>query len=223
MNIYDKLNKDHPVDNVQIKTSLDYCKEYYNELFKDLDNQIVNEYKKLNEKFYSVFFILAIGVLFLIGVSIITPIFVWPKSHSIISIITLVICGIVGFIIVCVFALDLISKYYSIIKEVDEKWSEIYTTINTNFYEDTWSCTCYDTFIDTNWINKNIVKQLIENNVSDTDIANIAQWTIFESDGKGKSVKEYINNNYNIIIDIEDNIDLFDIIEKMYGEKENQL
>ena len=221
MNMYDKLNKDYPVDITQIKTSSDYCKKYYNKLFEDMDKQVIDEYKKLNKKLYSIFFILILGVLFLIGVSIITPIFIWTKSHSILSIIALVICGIIIFIISCIFVLDLITKWYSKLKNCDEKWDELYNIVSNDLYNDIYSCTCYEVFIDDDWITNNIIKQLIKNNVSSIDISNIAQWVLFESDGIGKTIKEYIKNNYNIELNIEDNICLFDIIEKNYIEKEN--
>ena len=214
-----KINADYVSKLGSIRTNSDICNSYYNNLFDLLEAEAAKDYKKENKKTELAIAIIIIGAIILIGSAIISPIFVWPKSHSILGVAALVIFGLIEFMIVCFIALDLLADAASELAVYDDYWDGLYADVNSQMINDIWMCKSFELLAENPWIREFILDKLKASNISDLDITDIAQWIINREELSGKQFNKYTLDNYNVNINIDDNIDILDIIDSMF-EKE---
>lgn len=214
-----KINADYVSKLGSIRTNSDVCNSYYNNLFDLLEMEAARDYKKENKKTELAVAIIIIGAIILIGSAIISPIFVWPKSHSISGVVALVIFGLIEFVVVCFIALDLLADVAGELAVYDDYWDGLYADVNSQMINDIWMCKSFELLAENPWIREFILDKLKANNISDLDITDIAQWIINREELSGKQFNKYTLDNYNVNINIDDNIDILDIIDSMF-EKE---
>lgn len=214
-----KINADYVSKLGSIRTNSDVCNSYYNNLFDLLEIEAAKDYKKENKKSDLAIAIIIIGAIILIGSAIVSPIFVWPKSHSIPGVAALVIFGLIEFMVVCFIALDLLADVASELAVYDDYWDELYADVNSQMINDIWMCKSFELLAENPWIREFILDKLKANNISDLDITDIAQWIINREELSGEQFNKYTLDNYNVNINIDDNIDILDIIDSMF-EKE---
>lgn len=214
-----KINADYVSKLGSIRTNSDTCNSYYNNLFDLLEMEAAKDYKKENKKSDLAIAIIIIGAIILIGSAIVSPIFVWPKSHNILSVAALVISGLIEFMIVCFIALDLLADVASELAVYDDYWDGLYADVNSQMINDIWMCKSFELLAENPWIREFILDKLKANNISDLDITDIAQWIINREELSGEQFNKYTLDNYNVNINIDDNIDILDIIDSMF-EKE---
>ena len=203
-----------------IRTNSDICNSYYNNLFDLLEIEAAKDYKKENKKSNLAIAVIILGAIILIGSAIVSPIFVWPKSHSILGVAALVIFGLIEFMIVCFIALDLLADTASELAVYDNYWDELYADVNSQMINDIWMCKSFELLAENPWIREFIIDKLKANNISDLDITDIAQWIINREELSGKQFNKYTIDNYNVNINIDDNIDILDIIDSMFEKEE---
>ena len=214
-----KINADYVSKLGSIRTNSDICNSYYNNLFDLLEIEAAKDYKKENKKSDLAIALIIIGAIILIGSAIVSPIFVWSKSHSIPGVAALVIFGLIEFVVVCFIALDLLADAASELAVYDDYWDGLYADVNSQMINDIWMCKSFELLAENPWIREFILDKLKANNISDLDITDIAQWIINREELSGKQFNKYTLDNYNVNINIDDNIDILDIIDSMF-EKE---
>lgn len=214
-----KINADYVSKLGSIRTNSDTCNSYYNNLFNLLEIEAAKDYKKENKKTDLAIALIIIGAIILIGCAIVSPIFIWPKSHSILSVAALVVFGLIDFMVICLIALDLLADVASELAIYDNYWDELYADVNSQMINDIWMCKSFELLAENPWIREFIIEKLKANNISDLDITDIAQWIINREELSGKQFNKYTLDNYNVNINIDDNIDILDIIDSMF-EKE---
>lgn len=214
-----RINADYVSKLGGIRTNSDICNSYYNNLFDLLEIEAAKDYKKENKKTDLALAIIIIGAIILIGSAIVSPIFVWPKSHSILSVAALVVFGLIEFVVVCFIAFDLLADVASELAVYDDYWDELYADANSQMINDIWMCKSFELLAENPWIREFILDKLKANNISDVDITDIVQWIVNRDELSGKQFNKYTLDNYNVNINIDDNIDILDIIDSMF-EKE---
>lgn len=214
-----KINADYVSKLGSIRTNSDVCNSYYNNLFDLLEMEAAKDYKKENKKTDLAIAIIIIGAIILIGSAIVSPIFVWSKSHSIPGVAALVIFGLIEFVVVCFIALDLLADVASELAVYDDYWDGLYADVNSQMINDIWMCKSFELLAENPWIREFILDKLKANNISDLDITDITQWIVNRDELSGKQFNKYTIDNYNVNINIDDNIDILDIIDSMF-EKE---
>lgn len=214
-----KINADYVSKLGSIRTNSDVCNSYYNNLFDLLEIEAAKDYKKENKKSNLAIAIIIIGAIILIGCAIVSPIFVWPKSHSILGVAALVVFGLIDFMVICLIAFDLLADVASELAIYDSYWDELYADVNSQMITDIWMCKSFELLAENPWIREFILDKLKANNISDLDITDIAQWIINREELSGEQFNKYTLDNYNVNINIDDNIDILDIIDSMF-EKE---
>ena len=214
-----KINADYVSKLGSIRTNSDVCNSYYNNLFDLLEIEAAKDYKKEKKKSDLAIAVIIIGAIILIGCAIVSPIFVWPKSHSILGVAALVVFGLIDFMVICLIAFDLLADVASELAIYDSYWDELYADVNSQMINDIWMCKSFELLAENPWIREFILDKLKANNISDLDITDIAQWIINREELSGKQFNKYTIDNYNVNINIDDNIDILDIIDSMF-EKE---
>ena len=214
-----KINADYVSKLGSIRTNSDVCNSYYNNLFDLLEIEAAKDYKKEKKKSDLAIAVIIIGAIILIGCAIVSPIFVWPKSHSILGVAALVVFGLIDFMVICLIAFDLLADVASELAIYDSYWDELYADVNSQMINDIWMCKSFELLAENPWIREFILDKLKANNMSDLDITDIAQWIINREELSGEQFNKYTIDNYNININIDDNIDILDIIDSMF-EKE---
>lgn len=214
-----KINADYVSKLGSIRTNSDVCNSYYNNLFDLLEIEAAKDYKKENKKSNLAIAVIIIGAIILIGCAIVSPIFVWPKSHSILGVAALVVFGLIDFMVICLIAFDLLADVASELAIYDSYWDELYADVNSQMINDIWMCKSFELLAENPWVREFILDKLKANNISDLDITDIAQWIINREELSGKQFNKYTLDNYNVNINIDDNIDILDIIDSMF-EKE---
>ena len=214
-----KINADYVSKLGSIRTNSDVCNSYYNNLFDLLEIEAAKDYKKENKKSNLAIAVIIIGAIILIGCAIVSPIFVWPKSHSILGVVALVVFGLIDFMVICLIAFDLLADVASELAIYDSYWDELYADVNSQMINDIWMCKSFELLAENPWIREFIIDKLKANNISDLDITDIAQWIINREELSGEQFNKYTIDNYNVNINIDDNIDILDIIDSMF-EKE---
>ena len=214
-----KINADYVSKLGSIRTNSDVCNSYYNNLFDLLEIEAAKDYKKENKKSNLAIAIIIIGAIILIGCAIVSPIFIWPKSHSILGVAALVVFGLIDFMVICLIAFDLLADVASELAIYDSYWDELYADVNSQMINDIWMCKSFELLAENPWIREFIIDKLKANNISDLDITDIAQWIINREELSGEQFNKYTLDNYNVNINIDDNIDILDIIDSMF-EKE---
>lgn len=214
-----RINADYVSKLGSIRTNSDICTSYYNNLFNLLEIEAAKDYRKENKKTELAIAIIIIGAIILIGSAIVSPIFVWPKNHSILGIAALVIFGLIEFVVVCFIALDLLADAASELAVYDDYWDGLYADVNSQMINDIWMCKSFELLAENPWIREFILDRLKANNISDVDITDIAQWIVNRDELSGKQFNKYTFDNYNVNINIDDNIDILDVIDSMF-EKE---
>ena len=214
-----KINADYVSKLGSIRTNSDICNSYYNNLFDLLEIEAAKDYKKENKKSDLAIAVIILGAIILIGSAIVSPIFVWPKSHSIPGVAALVVFGLIEFAVVCFIAFDLLADVASELAVYDDYWDGLYADVNSQMINDIWMCKSFELLAENPWIREFILDKLKANNVSDLDITDIAQWIINREELSGEQFNKYTLDNYNVNINIDDNIDILDIIDSMF-EKE---
>lgn len=218
-----KIDADYVSKLGSIRTNSDTCNSYYNNLFDLLKAEAVKDYKKEDKKTALAITIIIIGAIILIGSAIISPIFVWPKSHSTLSVAALVIFGLIEFVVVGFIALDLLADVASELAMYDDYWDELYADVNSQMITDIWICKSFELLAENPWIREFILDKLKANNISDLDITDIAQWILNREELSGKQFNKYTLDSYNININIDDNIDILDIIDSMFEKEESRI
>ena len=203
-----------------IRTNSDTCNSYYNNLFDLLEIEAAKDYKKENKKSNLAIAIIILGAIILIGCAIVSPIFIWPKSHSILGVAALVVFGLIDFMVICLIAFDLLADVASELAVYDSYWDELYADVNSQMINDIWMCKSFELLAENPWIREFIIDKLKANNISDLDITDIAQWIINREELSGKQFNKYTLDNYNVNINIDDNIDILDIIDSMFEKEE---
>lgn len=214
-----KINADYVSKLGSIRTNSDVCNSYYNNLFDLLEMEAAKDYKKENKKSDLAIAVIILGAIILIGSAIVSPIFVWPKSHSVPGVAALVIFGLIEFAVVCFIALDLLADAASELAVYDNYWDELYADVNSQMINDIWMCKSFELLAENPWVREFILDKLKANNISDLDITDIAQWIVNREELSGEQFNKYTLDNYNVNINIDDNIDILDIIDSMF-EKE---
>jgi hypothetical protein len=214
-----RINADYVSKLGSIRTNSDVCNSYYNNLFDLLEMKAAKDYKKENKKTNLAIALIIIGAIILIGSAIVSPIFVWSKSHSVPGVAALVIFGLIEFVVVCFIALDLLADVASELAVYDDYWDGLYADVNSQMINDIWMCKSFELLAENPWIREFILDKLKANNISDLDITDIAQWIVNRDELSGKQFNKYTLDNYNVNINIDDNIDILDIIDSMF-EKE---
>lgn len=214
-----RINADYVSKLGSIRTNSDICNSYYNNLFDLLEREAAKDYKKENKKTDLAIALIIIGAIILIGSAIVSPIFVWSKSHSVPGVAALVIFGLIEFVVVCFIALDLLADVTIGLDAYDNYWDELYADVNSQLINDIWICKSFELLAENPWIREFILDKLKANNISDLDITDITQWIINRDELSGKQFNKYTLDNYNVNINIDDNIDILDIIDSMF-EKE---
>ena len=214
-----KINADYVSKLGSIRTNSDVCNSYYNNLFDLLEIEAAKDYKKENKKSNLAIAVIIIGAIILIGCAIVSPIFVWPKSHSILGVVALVVFGLIDFMVICLIAFDLLADVASELAVCDSYWDELYADVNSQMINDIWMCKSFELLAENPWIREFIIDKLKANNISDLDITDITQWIINREELSGEQFNKYTLDNYNVNINIDDNIDILDIIDSMF-EKE---
>ena len=214
-----KINADYVSKLGSIRTNSDICNSYYNNLFDLLEIEAAKDYRKENKKTELAIAIIIIGAIILIGSAIVSPIFVWSKSHNVLSVAALVVFGLIEFAVVCFIALDLLADAASELAVYDDYWDGLYADVNSQMINDIWMCKSFELLAENPWIREFILDKLKANNISDLDITDIAQWIINREELSGEQFNKYTLDNYNVNINIDDNIDILDIIDSMF-EKE---
>lgn len=217
---YIKIHYSNIVDKIRTDTS--FCNDYYNNIFNCLDNEAKLEYHKLNKQFLISILLILLSIIVLIGSAIIAPIFIWFKTYNIFSILVLVIFGIIETIIVFIVALNMLANTSVEFNEYDIYWDNINTDFNTQMLSDIWICNCFELLSNNDWIKENIFKQLIDNNLTNLDIANISSWIINQDKLSGIQLNNYLNSEYNINIKIDNNIDILEIIDSKFELEEDK-
>lgn len=215
-----KINADYVSKLGSIRTNSDTCNSYYNNLFDLLEIEAAKDYKKENKKTDLAIALIIIGAIILIGCAIVSPIFIWPKSHSILSVAALVVFGLIDFMVICLIALDLLADVASELAIYDNYWDELYADVNSQMINDIWMCKSFELLAENPWIREFILDKLKANNISDLDITDIAQWIINREELSGEQFNKYTLDNYNVNINIDDNIDILDIIDSMFEKEE---
>lgn len=215
-----KINADYVSKLGSIRTNSDTCNSYYNNLFDLLEIEAAKDYKKENKKSNLAIAIIIIGAIILIGCAIVSPIFIWPKSHSILGVAALVVFGLIDFMVICLIAFDLLADVASELAVYDSYWDELYADVNSQMINDIWMCKSFELLAENPWIHEFIIDKLKANNISDLDITDIAQWIINREELSGKQFNKYTLDNYNVNINIDDNIDILDIIDSMFEKEE---
>ena len=203
-----------------IRTDSDICNSYYNNLFDLLEIEAAKDYKKEKKKSDLAIAVIILGAIILIGSAIVSPIFVWPKSHNVSSVTALIIFGLIEFAVVCFIAFDLLADVASELAVYDNYWDELYADVNSQMINDIWMCKSFELLAENPWIREFILDKLKANNISDLDITDIAQWIINREELSGKQFNKYTIDNYNVNINIDDNIDILDIIDSMFEKEE---
>ena len=211
-----KINADYVSKLGSIRTNSDVCNSYYNNLFDLLEIEAAKDYKKENKKSNLAIAVIIIGAIILIGCAIVSPIFIWPKSHSILGVAALVIFGLIEFAVVCFIALDLLADAASELAVYDDYWNGLYADVNSQMINDIWMCKSFELLAENPWIREFILDKLKANNISDLDITDIAQWIINREELSGEQFNKYTLDNYNVNINIDNNIDILDIIDSMF-------
>lgn len=214
-----KINADYVSKLGSIRTNSDICNSYYNNLFDLLEIEAAKDYKKENKKSDLAIAVIILGAIILIGSAIVSLIFVWPKSHSIPGVAALVVFGLIEFAVVCFIAFDLLADVAGELAVYDDYWDGLYADVNSQMINDIWMCKSFELLAENPWIREFILDKLKANNISDLDITDIAQWIINREELSGKQFNKYTLDNYNVNINIDDNIDILDIIDSMF-EKE---
>ena len=215
-----KINADYVSKLGSIRTNSDVCNSYYNNLFDLLEIEAAKDYKKEKKKSDLAIAVIIIGAIILIGCAIVSPIFVWPKSHSILGVAALVVFGLIDFMVICLIAFDLLADVASELAIYDSYWDELYADVNSQMINDIWMCKSFELLAENPWIREFIIDKLKANNISDLDITDIAQWIINREELSGKQFNKYTLDNYNVNINIDDNIDILDIIDSMFEKEE---
>ena len=215
-----KINADYVSKLGSIRTNSDVCNSYYNNLFDLLEIEAAKDYKKEKKKSDLAIAVITIGAIILIGCAIVSPIFVWPKSHSILGVAALVVFGLIDFMVICLIAFDLLADVASELAVYDSYWDELYADVNSQMINDIWMCKSFELLAENPWIREFILDKLKANNISDLDITDIAQWIINREELSGKQFNKYTLDNYNVNINIDDNIDILDIIDSMFEKEE---
>lgn len=215
-----KINADYVSKLGSIRTNSDVCNSYYNNLFDLLEIEAAKDYKKEKKKSDLAIAVIIIGAIILIGCAIVSPIFVWPKSHSILGVAALVVFGLIDFMVICLIAFDLLADVASELAVYDSYWDELYADVNSQMINDIWMCKSFELLAENPWIREFILDKLKANNISDLDITDIAQWIINREELSGKQFNKYTLDNYNVNINIDDNIDILDIIDSMFEKEE---
>lgn len=215
-----KINADYVSKLGSIRTNSDVCNSYYNNLFDLLEMEAARDYRKENKKTELAIALIIIGAIILIGSAIVSPIFVWSKSHSIPGVAALVIFGLIEFVVVCFIALDLLADAASELAVYDDYWDGLYADVNSQMINDIWMCKSFELLAENPWIREFIIDKLKANNISDLDITDIAQWIINREELSGEQFNKYTLDNYNVNINIDNNIDILDIIDSMFEKEE---
>ena len=215
-----KINADYVSKLGSIRTNSDVCNSYYNNLFDLLEIEAAKDYKKEKKKSDLAIAVIIIGAIILIGCAIVSPIFVWPKSHSILGVAALVVFGLIDFMVICLIAFDLLADVASELAIYDSYWDELYADVNSQMINDIWMCKSFELLAENPWIREFILDKLKANNISDLDITDIAQWIINREELSGEQFNKYTLDNYNVNINIDDNIDILDIIDSMFEKEE---
>lgn len=215
-----KINADYVSKLGSIRTNSDACNSYYNNLFDLLEMEAAKDYKKENKKTDLAMALIIIGAIILIGSAIVSPIFVWSKSHSIPGVAALVIFGLIEFVVVCFIALDLLADVASELAVYDDYWDGLYAEVNSQMINDIWMCKSFELLAENPWIREFIIDKLKANNINDLDITDIAQWIINREELSGEQFNKYTLDNYNVNINIDNNIDILDIIDSMFEKEE---
>ena len=215
-----KINADYVSKLGSIRTNSDVCNSYYNNLFDLLEIEAAKDYKKEKKKSDLAIAVIIIGAIILIGCAIVSPIFVWPKSHSILGVAALVVFGLIDFMVICLIAFDLLADVASELAIYDSYWDELYADVNSQMINDIWMCKSFELLAENPWIREFIIDKLKANNISDLDITDIAQWIINREELSGKQFNKYTLDNYNVNINIDNNIDILDIIDNMFEKEE---
>ena len=215
-----KINADYVSKLGSIRTNSDVCNSYYNNLFDLLEIEAAKDYKKEKKKSDLAIAVIIIGAIILIGCAIVSPIFVWPKSHSILGVAALVVFGLIDFMVICLIAFDLLADVASELAIYDSYWDELYAEVNWQMINDIWMCKSFELLAENPWIREFIIDKLKANNISDLDITDIAQWIINREELSGEQFNKYTLDNYNVNINIDDNIDILDIIDSMFEKEE---
>lgn len=214
-----RINADYVSKLGSIRTNSDICTSYYNNLFDLLKIEAAKNYRQENKKTELAIAIIIIGAIILIGSAIISPIFVWSKSHSVPGVAALIIFGLIEFVVVCFISLDLLADAAIGLAVYDDYWDGLYADVNSQMINDIWMCKSFELLAENPWIREFILDKLKANNISDLDITDIAQWIVNRDELSGKQFNKYTLDNYNVNINIDDNIDILDIIDSMF-EKE---
>ncbi len=214
-----RINADYVSKLGSIRTNSDICTSYYNNLFDLLKIEAAKDYRQENKKTELAIAIIIIGAIILIGSAIISPIFVWSKSHSVPGVAALIIFGLIEFVVVCFISLDLLADAAIGLAVYDDYWDGLYADVNSQMINDIWMCKSFELLAENPWIREFILDKLKANNISDLDITDIAQWIVNRDELSGKQFNKYTLDNYNVNINIDDNIDILDIIDSMF-EKE---
>ena len=215
-----KINADYVSKLGSIRTNSDVCNSYYNNLFDLLEIEAAKDYKKEKKKSDLAIAVIIIGAIILIGCAIVSPIFVWPKSHSILGVAALVVFGLIDFMVICLIAFDLLADVASELAIYDSYWDELYADVNSQMINDIWMCKSFELLAENPWIREFILDKLKANNISDLDITDIAQWIINREELSGEQFNKYTLDNYNVNINIDNNIDILDIIDSMFEKEE---
>ena len=215
-----KINADYVSKLGSIRTNSDVCNSYYNNLFDLLEIEAAKDYKKEKKKSDLAIAVIIIGAIILIGCAIVSPIFVWPKSHSILGVVALVVFGLIDFMVICLIAFDLLADVASELATYDSYWDELYAEVNSQMINDIWMCKSFELLAENPWIREFIIDKLKANNISDLDITDIAQWIINREELSGEQFNKYTIDNYNVNINIDGNIDILDIIDSMFEKEE---
>ena len=215
-----KINADYVSKLGSIRTNSDVCNSYYNNLFDLLEIEAAKDYKKEKKKSDLAIAVIIIGAIILIGCAIVSPIFVWPKSHSILGVVALVVFGLIDFMVICLIAFDLLADVASELAIYDSYWDELYADVNSQMINDIWMCKSFELLAENPWIREFIIDKLKANNISDLDITDIAQWIINREELSGEQFNKYTIDNYNVNINIDGNIDILDIIDSMFEKEE---
>ena len=215
-----KINADYVSKLGSIRTNSDICNSYYNNLFDLLEIEAAKDYRKENKKSNLAIAVIIIGAIILIGCAIVSPIFVWPKSHSILGVVALVVFGLIDFMVICLIAFDLLADVASELATYDSYWDELYAEVNSQMINDIWMCKSFELLAENPWIREFIIDKLKANNISDLDITDIAQWIINREELSGEQFNKYTLDNYNVNINIDNNIDILDIIDSMFEKEE---
>ena len=215
-----KINADYVSKLGSIRTNSDICNSYYNNLFDLLEIEAAKDYKKENKKSNLAIAVIILGAIILIGCAIVSPIFIWPKSHSILGVAALVVFGLIDFMVICLIAFDLLADVASELAIYDSYWDELYADVNSQMINDIWMCKSFELLAENPWIREFIIDKLKANNISDLDITDIAQWIINREELSGEQFNKYTLDNYNVNINIDNNIDILDIIDSMFEKEE---